>query len=223
MITVYTFTTESHRVFLDQFFLPTYPHHHDSKLVVEQFPQDCQSGKFMAIGWLDTMRRKIALIITGIQANWGSVFIHCDSDIQFFGPFIDDALAQLGNLDLVGQVDLRWRGLKKSLCAGFLVIRANSRTLQLFQAVLNGIELFGNDQHALNRLVSKFTRYGYLDRRYMSIHHLNGGKIWCPGDRIPKLPIGVLMHHGNFASGIETKIQLMQQVRQLYWLDKSGG
>jgi hypothetical protein len=56
---IYACFTDSHRVFVDDWFLPslkaTNP---DIKLILEEFPQECSTGNFMSEGWRDTMFKK---------------------------------------------------------------------------------------------------------------------------------------------------------------------
>ncbi|NBV41307.1 hypothetical protein EBR96_00840 [bacterium] len=66
---VYTCFTPSHKVFYDNYFLPSLPTDDDIELVSEEFPQEC-SGEFMSSGWNDTMERKVNSFIRATKVIW---------------------------------------------------------------------------------------------------------------------------------------------------------
>lgn len=207
---VYTFYTDSHKVILDNYFLKTLPKDDNIDLVIEKFNQDCSSGSFMSSGWNITMHKKVELILRGIEENFNKVFIHADCDIQFFDSFTDDCLNQLQDNDVVGQDDAG------NICCGFMVIRGNEKTKAIFNEVLNSMNKYGNDQIAFNKLRRGKIKSNVLNKRYMSIHHLNGCKVWDPSQIIPKINKDIILHHANFVVGVENKIKILDGVRKQY-------
>ena len=90
---VYIFYTDSHKILLDDFFLPSIKDEYNAELDITKFEQKCPSGRLNSNGWIETMYFKIDTILKGINENinkQNNIFIHSDIDIQFFGNFIED-------------------------------------------------------------------------------------------------------------------------------------
>jgi len=127
---IYTFYTSSHKELYEEWFLPSLKETNPNlELITRNFDQECLNGDFMADGWMTTMHKKIDLVIEGIKDNWGTVFIHSDCDIQFFGDIEQDIVSQMGDADLCGIDDI------EEISCGFFICRGNEKTLSLFQEV----------------------------------------------------------------------------------------
>ena len=205
---IYTFYTDSHSDLFDNYFLPSVPK--NLEVVAKKLPQEC-SGVFMDSCWMKTMTRKLDYVLESIRECWGGVFIHSDCDVQFFGPFLENILNQLGDKDLAGQAELK----QSEICCGFFICRANEKTENLFKAVKSLVNDKENDQIVLNKIKEQFVDWKTLDGRYFSaIHFLGFGKTWSPGDEVKIERNDILMHHANWTIGIENKKKLMGAVRQ---------
>ena len=90
---VYIFFTKSHKILLDEWFLPSIKDEYNAELDITEFEQKCESGTLNTDGWLETMYYKIDTILKGINEHINkenNIFIHSDIDIQFFDNFIAD-------------------------------------------------------------------------------------------------------------------------------------
>ncbi|MFA5008208.1 MAG: putative nucleotide-diphospho-sugar transferase [Candidatus Omnitrophota bacterium] len=135
---LYSFYTQSHRILKEEWFLNSLKD--DYELIIEEYDQIVDRGDFMAEGWLKLMSKKIDLIMRAIKENDGEIFIVSDVDIQFFRPTKEAILKLIGNNDLLIQRD----SPDGILCLGFFALRANSRTLALWQDIS---KLLGQDAH----------------------------------------------------------------------------
>ena len=212
-IKLYAFYTPSHKVFVDEWFLPSMQD--DYEIILECHEQKCWSGKFLKKGWLATMLKKVDLIIRGIQENCGEIFIHSDVDIQFFAPTKELILHAMQNKDIVIQRNApdRWRN---PLCAGFFACRGNEKTLKLWQMIRQFMITTGkNDQDGLNYFLRRSNhlaiRWGYLPDTFFC-----GGTFtareWKPGKPLC-IPKGIVLHHANWTIGIPNKIAQLHYVR----------
>jgi hypothetical protein len=221
---LYIMYTPSHDQMCKEWFLPTLPAEDDFELVAERYEQECANGEFMASGWLQAMVHKVDVVIRGIKENWGSVFIHSDVDIQFFGSIKPIILKAMEGKDMVLQND-HPQGV---VCAGFFACRGNKKTLKLWNRIkrfleheiysiqpsLNDKPLI-NDQDLLNKWICKANPYN-IAWDYLPEVFFGGGsltaKIWKPGDQLV-IPEGIVMHHANWTIGVKNKIAQLQYVR----------
>lgn len=216
---IYTFYTDSHKVFLDDWFMKTIDEREKDLVVVEKFDQERHSGAFMQEGWNKTMLRKVDYIIDCLKGD--DIFVHADCDIQFFDTFYDKMKQEMEekDYDILGQHDGKlWH--MDTMCAGFFMAKPSDKTRSLFEEIRYMVASgkAGNDQLALNALLhnnSHDIEYGLLDDSFYSVWRCNGIKEWTPTDEVT-LPESMVMHHSNYTSGIPNKIKLMEVVREKY-------
>lgn len=220
-IKMYTFFTPSHIGLKDEWFLPTLKEVKDDgiELIIQEYPQECESGKVFTAGWQHAMLRKVNMIIQAIKANWGEVVLYADIDVQFFQKFSGKVREILGDKDLVIQRDTP----SGTMCAGFFACRANYKTLALFEGVRDYMIRRGecSDQKTLNRLLRKGKdkeRNPYkIVWDYLPAEFLGGGTLtgcgWSP-DRHMFIPDNIMMHHANWTIGITNKVKQLEYVRR---------
>ena len=216
---IYTFYTDSHKVFLDDWFLKTIDEEEKDQVHIEKFDQECHSGSFMESGWNKTMLRKVDYIIDCISD--GKVFIHADCDIQFFDKIIEDMQTKLedNDLDILGQHDGNLWGIP-TMCAGFFIAKPSDKLMSMFKEVRELVVSgkAGNDQLALNSLLNKGdydVKFDFLDDSYYSIWRSNGIKEWTQDDSVA-IPSKLRIHHSNYTAGIPNKLKLMELIREKY-------
>lgn len=220
-INLYSFYTPSHKVFKDEWFVPTLQ---DDKLnvTIMEFPQECPSGKVWEAGWQKAMLRKVDMIIDAIKTNWDKVFIYADIDIQFFKPIGSRILEIIGDKDLVIQRDTP----SGTVCAGFMACRGNERTLALWQAIREYMieKRECSDQKTLNRLLRKGNSKGDKNINpykviwdYLPAEFLGGGTLtgnnWSPKKPF-FVPGGIVLHHANWTTGQDHKLAQLAYVRK---------
>ncbi len=217
-IKLYTFYTSSHEILFYQWFLPTLQD--DFEIVPKKCDQLCKTGVFMKSGWVETMLFKVSMILEAIEENWGNVFVYADIDIQFFKPFKEHVLTLIKNKDMLIQRN-RPTG---EVCAGFIVCKANKRTLDLWQEVKKRIIVNNfkkSDQPMLNEIilnpVYKGVVWDYLPNEYFGAGTLVGVGLkyqWNPGDDL-EIPKNIIIHHANFTKNVKNKIEQFKLIRKV--------
>lgn len=202
---IYTTYTPSHEGLYKNYFLKTLPKDDGLELVVRENPQECASGNFYEPGWNQTCFRKIEYFIEACLDNMGEVFAFSDVDIQFFGPIRQRLIDELGDYDYAAQFDA-----PDNYSSGFFVCRANERTLAMFQAMRDNYEL--EDQTTLNRFLW-MCKHKFLSGRFFTVAHSTGGG-WLGEDF--EVPSDILVHHGNWVIGIDTKYRILDYVRSVH-------
>jgi len=230
-IKMYVAYTPSHEYFFNNFFLPSLKD--DYFLIVEKHNQECKTGFFEDPGWMDTMKRKIGLVVRAIKENPGNIFIHSDVDIQFFGKTKDIILQSLYDKDIVFQRDRhenKKSGEQGVYCAGFFACRSNEVTLEFFERILKELDNAvppDNDQTLINDFLQKknnkvnagylpdifwspginYGITGWLDDSGEKIYH------WEPGQELEP-PSGIVMHHANWTKGVDNKKIQLELVKE---------
>ncbi len=219
-IKLYSFYTSSHKILKDKWFGPTIKD--DFEVIIDCYKQDCPSGVYMTAGWKKSMGRKVNLILRAIEENWGKIFIYSDIDIQFFRSMKRHILKAMKGNDMVFQRD-RPSG---TVCAGFIVCRANEKTLRLFKAIRQYmIDNDLSDQKTLNHLLRKtdlFTdiKWAHLPETFFAAATLLHEKPnWYPG-KVLKIPRDIILHHANWVGGVQRKIAQLSYVRARVRLHK---
>ena len=210
---IYTFYTPSHKEIYDKYFL-TSPAIEEYEVISEEFPQECLSGNYLSEGWMDTMHRKLDLIIKAIEDNMGEVFVHADCDVQFLKPSKEyiESIFHNTNVDIVLQDDIY------TMCAGFFACRSSAKTLLLFNMVKDNIRSFEHDQLALNHFIKNWNSYNRIEKLNYRVFDK---RIWNVGHSIYnrwdgqefKVPENILVHHANWTVGTQNKLKLMGIVK----------
>jgi len=151
---LFSFYTPSHRIFKERWFAPSLKENYEC--IFEECPQECETGQFMAEGWIRTMMRKVDLIVRAIRKNPGEVFVYSDVDVQFFRPMQELLSKLMEGKELLVQQNAPAGMPAEMLCAGFFVCRANRRTLKLWRTVRDCTRTLKdlNEQSVLNGLLA---------------------------------------------------------------------
>jgi hypothetical protein len=227
-IKAYTLFTESHRHFLEKYFLPTFPFREEIQLNLVYRNQACKTAEFETHGWKETMKEKAKCFIEGITScAEDEIFMFIDPDIQFFGDFYNDIKESMNNVDVAWQNDVIG-----GVNTGFFAVRNTKQTRGFFKTILGNLELdsFKQEQELANYLLSQLHRYPtisfkwtFLPDTYWTYGHIaaltktdNSGLrgSWKPGDADFDVPKDIIMHHANWTGGISNKIELLNIVRQ---------
>jgi|688.fasta_scaffold626477_2 hypothetical protein len=208
---VYTFFTDSHKVFLNNF-IETFPFEEGLDLEIKYFPQECRSGKYREDGWKKTMWKKVEYIIESLnETEDNEMFVHADIDIQFFGNIKNDLIQLIdsSNKDILFQDD---GGV---VCMGFFICRKNEKTLSFFKKVLEFLNSFEDDQVATNYFLKENTvSYGILPQRYYTVGIKHG--LWFGDETKFEIPNDILMHHANYTKGVDNKLKLLKHIKEIF-------
>jgi hypothetical protein len=210
-IKMYAGFSPSHKILFDKYFYPSIKDNFE--LNIFSMPQECESAKFMSVGWKNTTNKKVEIIIQAIKENMGKLIIWSDVDIVFFEPIEKILINLMGDYDLIIQKDY-----KKYVCSGFFMMRCNQKTLDLWYNVKDCMmHTVHSDQASLNKLLSneKFNdiKWNYLPDEFYNpgIYSDEKDKKWLPGMEIP-FPKNILIHHATYTYGVENKIAQLDYV-----------
>jgi hypothetical protein len=179
---------------------------------VQSYRSDIKgSGSFMTVDWTEAILFKAHTIIDAIRNNWSELLIYSDVDVCFYASTRQLFLQAMRDKDIVLQAD----DPAGNFCSGFFIMRANERTLALWERVAEAIPMQQRDQLAFNNIVRSIPEldYGYLPLRFFGTGTFSG-QLWQPG--VPfYIPLRPVMYHANWMIGVETKLQALQQVDRI--------
>lgn len=216
---IYTAYSPSHEVF-KPWFDTIYNVHPDINVSYLKLDQKCETGEYDTTGWGKTTGEKLEKIIEIFDQEDGEdYFIFSDIDIQFFNPILKFTDTVLKRYDVVFQND--YNG---NQCTGFFYCRKNKNTKRIFERALeinkqmhvDGIRNVDDQvavQHVLNT-ESADIRHALLPKEFFTYGMFRTGH-WSR-DKEFKLPKNIIMHHSNWVSGIDNKLNLLQVVRDYY-------
>lgn len=208
---LYTFYSDSHLELYENFFIKSFKENSMEKsfdLISLKVDQKSSTGDFNSDGFNSTMVDKVEIILQAINDNWGEPFMFCDCDIQFLRDFKQDILSYLDDkIDLYAQSDAG------TICAGFLMVKANKISKKFIEKIIKETPKFSNDQVCMN-YYKNHIRYKLLpEDKYFTIASANNAKVWN-GEENFQVPSGILVHHANYTIGISNKKKLMELVKK---------
>ena len=226
-IKAYTLFTDSHKKFLTDYFIPTFPYRKEIELTILHRPQHCKTASFETEGWKDTMRDKSTCFYEKVsECKDGEIFMFIDPDIQFFGDFYEDIITRMQNLDIAWQNDVIG-----GVNTGFFAVKNNKQTRGFFKTILGNLDSkdFSQEQVLANHLLQNASLYPsiavkwqFLPNSYWTYGHvaasLNPNTGGCRGAWTPealdfKVPKDIIIHHANWTQGIDNKIKLLELVK----------
>ncbi len=167
-------------------------------------------GAWRSRAFREAVRYKSRFIRDFVLENQGQVFVWADADVQFVSqPEAEKLLAYLGDKDIACQLDRAGH-----YCSGFFVVRANHRTSEFFTRIAASVEEFYRDykigdQVFFNEFADTVGIVPLPWDEYWTTRYY-----WLPGDEL-LVPSNVVMHHANFTSGVQNKVQLLCAVRNI--------
>jgi len=168
--------SDSHRPFLDKFFLKTFPFEFGVSLILERMPQKCRTGWLFADGWRDQMVEKQKFINKSLETFFlNEILVFCDVDVCFYGDVKEDLLECLGGNDIAFMKDHNSDEFGR--CGGFFILKSNDKTRKLFRQVLFNLSSFNkseattfqtSEQQTINSVLNSMPdlKWTYLPLRY---------------------------------------------------------
>lgn len=204
---IYTMTTKSHSFLFKEFFSSSLKKvEPDLELVATPYHQMCPSANYFEKGWHEMMGKKIEIYLDAVATD-EEYFIWSDVDIEFYKPFVDECLKQVGRYDIAFQRGTGPMG-QDEYCAGFFISKINDATKLFFEKIQKEYLNYGDDQFAINDNINCI-KAGFLSDEFMNIskqyRNWNGEDI-----RIVK---DIIMFHGNYTVGIPNKTMLLIQAK----------
>jgi len=182
---------------------------------IVQLEDNCV-GNFQSVGFFNSCLCKIQKIIEYLKAlGDDDCLIYLDSDICVKDDIVSIMKLELEDYDAAFQQDS-----PNALCGGMFICRKNSKTLQLFQNILDTLvsntEYYQNkecDQTALNeQLATNIIKHKALSERFTTYGNIAEG-LWNPNCVEFELPHSLVAFHANFTIGLENKTLLLDLVR----------
>lgn len=211
---LYSLFTDSHKQLMYEYFIPSLFKVEDTNidLIIKKIPQICPTGLFGDSGWFETMLIKAEYHIQSCLENMGKKFIYMDCDIQFFKPFVEKMLQELGDYDIACQNDVFPFHDRTTYCAGLFICDANEKTLKFFTNLYSSMKHHKyNDQMALNDNLYLLRHKMLSDNNFYTISQTTN-ILWDNKYDI-SIPKDILVHHANWTHGIENKIKLLDLVK----------
>jgi len=206
-IILHTFYSPSHKALFDYFFKPSIQDK-DLNLIVDEIPQEC-SGLFMKDNWNLAMTRKLELCLKLAKGN--EIFVHSDSDVQFFKPIRPDVEKALETADIAFQHDGQGH-----FCAGLFCAKPSRNLIILFETAIKMLKNneAENDQHALNMILKSNSRAltsALLPETWWT-HGAETFSLYDGHDL--RIPDNIVAHHANWVEGVMPKITLLEKVKR---------
>lgn len=230
-IKAYTLFTDSHKKFLTDYFMPTFPFRKEIELTILHRPQHCKTASFETKGWKETMRDKSTCFYEKVsECKDDEIFMFIDPDIQFFKDFYNDIITRMNTgLDILWQNDVIG-----GVNTGFFAVRNNNRTRGFFKTILGNLDSkdFSQEQVLANYLLQNIRQYpsiavnwSFMPDEYWTYGHIaasidprtggcRGG--WTPESLDFEIPKNIIIHHANWTQGINNKIKLLDIVKKKY-------
>jgi hypothetical protein len=216
---VVTLLTPSHKPFLDQYFIPSFPTNPNLELVIKFKDQKCPSAEFEKDGWHETMKLKAECFYEELlKCKEGEKFIFSDPDIQFFDDFYQNMMDHSEGYDVVFQNDVGG-----GVNTGWFIAENNERSRFLFRAILEYLPKFSNEQKAASEFC--FNKNKYLELRDLKWNMLPLDEYWTygvyrktwDGETAFKIPSdSMIMHHANWVTGVPNKLKMLEYVKKSY-------
>lgn len=207
---LYTVYSSSYVDLYTNYFLSSLPT--DVTLQAKELPQDSPSGKCWSEGYDITEHKKIKYFKEACETNKGDIIICCDADIQFFGNIVETVTTELGGYDLACQDDGFYPAdaHRLPLCGGFMVVRCNDRTIDLFTKM---DENFVTDSQLMLNTYRDVCQYKLLSNKFFSVGQVLGWRGWS-GQKTFTIPNPILVHHANYTFGFDNKKKLLDIVKE---------
>ena len=200
-----TFYSDSHKILLDNYFLPSLKKFNEFEIIVEKINQNSE-GYYGCDGWGETMTNKVDLIIKTINETWGNYFVYADCDIMFFDSMKDKLIEYIEDNDISFQDD------SVTVCAGFFICKSNEKTLNLWKTVKDNVHNYNDDQESLRYHIDKVDiKYNKLPLIFSNIGHFNGQQRW-EGNKNYDIPSNIIIFHANWTVGVQSKIELFNYI-----------
>lgn len=191
----------------------------DFEVEFRKTDQLCSLARFMSVGWVRAVSTKIEFLLEVLHSTTEDEWIiFSDVDIQWFGK-AGDQLKDLTRANGSSRDMLFQEDAFGEFCTGFFVCRANERTRRFWESSLRLMrDKISGDQRVANHLLrsgSCEVTAGYLPRTFWGPGQGRGERrFWTPESSL-EVPDGIILHHANWAAGVENKVRQLQYIRSL--------
>lgn len=207
-----TYYTDSHKKLATEWLLPSIKDNFE--IIIGSGEQHCPSATYLQHGWTKTTKNKVEFIVDTIENNLGSIVIFADADIVLFRPIKNEIISLLETKEFVVQLDSEGK-----LCSGFFALRANNKTLKLWQEIGLYMQKTAkmSDQGGLNHFLSPKKNIFDIEWDFLPTTYFGGGtfrkSFWYPGKKL-HVPDNPAMFHANWTR-FSYKIAMLTHVTDI--------
>lgn len=210
-------STKSHDfMYKEIFYISVKKHEPSCEIILNEYNQICLTGNYYDTGWRELMEKKIDIYLEAVNAE-DLFFIWSDVDIEFYQPFIDECIKEIGDYDIAFQGGTGPTG-ETEYCAGFFICKINKATKYFFKHLKNIYKQYPCDQEAINHNIN-LVKAKTLSHKFFNISEQY--REWAGQDLT--IPKDIIMFHANYTIGAENKLKLLLKIKnevQKYQDDK---
>lgn len=195
----------------------------DFYIIAKQFEQEkCSIGEYKTSGWDKIMYHKLEILHKAILEHWNDqIFFYSDIDIIFLKPILNTVLKLLKDRDFL--IQQGWPSNK--LCAGFIVMKGNTRTLRWIEMALGLMKkgICHDDQTALRIALKNISKEEISWEFLPSLQFPNGKRVLKEDsnhlytkDTEIHLDPSILLFHANCCIGLENKMHFLNRVQERF-------
>lgn len=203
-IPLIVYFTESHRLYFDRYFLPSFQRHlgDDFYLCQASGPQDCVVAEYLSPAWHAVTSAKLRHVRRTMDALPAeSLLFYSDVDVMFTASPKQALLNELGDGEIALQDDCH------ALCTGLFIARNTPNVRALLDAAI--ADCHDDDQLALNRVIERSSVVRVrLSEKFYSVWRSVGPMIWR-GALVKWPEQKPVAFHANFAVGLTMKCLLL--------------
>jgi hypothetical protein len=201
-----TYYTSSHKILLNNFFIPSIKNIDDFELIPSEGQQISVNGNYFSKGFNETTKNKIEFLLSVLsESEKEEVVLFSDVDVIFLNPIKE-------YLKKYFEFDITFQQAHYGLNTGFFLIKNTNTNIELLEEVIEKCHLYPNDQDSLNDIIkTKKINYTTFDDRVLSPATIIGPKILNGENLI--IPNESLVFHACWCAGVDNKIKLLEYVR----------
>ena len=237
--------SDSHKHFLDNWFLKSFPYEENVTLIIGKLPQVCSSGGLFSDGLRDQMVQKQIFINKCIQDSQdGEVILFSDVDVSFYGLIEKDLMEHAKDADICFMKDHNSDEVGR--CGGFFCLTVSDKTRSFFSEVLETLKSHAgkkvsfetSEQSTINNLLRrrsdvtwkylppKYYTHGLYTQGIKNFSKENQSGLWWENKSYEEksgvyVPNDMLVHHANWCHGIDTKKDALYFIKTLMDYRKS--
>lgn len=160
-------------------------------------------------------RKELDNVIAIVEANLGRLIVWTDIDVHMYRHPLEEMDLELRNCDVACQMDSG-----SVYCTGFQFFVASPRIVQFLRdwaALDDSSDKWSSAQESFNEQILKSDLvFRKLPIEYWTVGLSGKKEVWDGVSvvSIPKPPIGIVMHHGNFTVGLDNKKLMMDVIQR---------
>lgn len=210
---LFTYFSPLHNQYFENYFKPSVNNLNEFELSYdESHIQMCLTGDYSSQGFKDECQNKIKAILNFmLEINNNEYFLYSDVDIIFFNSAKDYLTRYVNsNSDIIFQDNG-----ENVLNTGFMLIKKTDYVINLFNQTVQDLtvstNINDNDQVVINKIIDR-TKCSMFDKKIFHYGLCSSLSLWQGQDF--DLPDGCIAFHACYAIGYNSKIKLLEIVKE---------